>query len=127
MKRAIVLVDHGSRVAEANALLDRVAERLRERVPERIVRTAHMELAEPSLDQAIDACVAAGAAEIVVHPYFLAPGRHSREDVPRLAAAAAARHPGVRVSVSEPLGVHPGLVDAVLERVSACEERSRSG
>ena len=127
MKRAIVLVDHGSRVAEANALLDRVAERLRERVPERIVRTAHMELAEPSLDQAIDACVAAGAEEIVVHPYFLAPGRHSREDIPRLAAKAAERHPDIRVSVSEPLGVHPGLVDAVLERVSACEDRSRSG
>jgi sirohydrochlorin ferrochelatase len=86
-----------------------------------------MELAEPSLDQAIDACVAAGAAEIVVHPYFLGPGRHSREDIPRLAAASAADHPGVQLSVSEPLGVHPGLVDAVLERVSACEERSRSG
>ena len=127
MKRAIVLVDHGSRVAEANAQLELVAERLRERVPERFVATAHMELAEPSLDQALDACVAAGAEEIVVHPYFLAPGRHSGEDIPRLAAAAAARHPRVRVQVSEPLGVHPGLVDAVLERVSACEGRSRSG
>ncbi len=127
MKRAIVLVDHGSRVAEANAQLEAVAERLRERVPERVVRIAHMELAEPSLDQAIDACVAAGAEEVVVHPYFLGPGRHSREDIPRLAAAAAERHAGVRVRVSEPLGVHPGLVDAVLERVSACEDRFRSG
>ena len=127
MKSAIILVDHGSRVADANHQLERVAERLRERVPERLVKTAHMELAEPSLDQAIDACAAAGAEAVVVHPYFLAPGRHSREDIPRLAAAAAARHPGLRVTVSEPLGVHPGLVDAVLERVSECEDRSRNG
>jgi len=127
MKRAIVLVDHGSRVAEANAQLDQVAERLRERVPERFVAVAHMELAEPSLDHALDACAAAGAEEVVVHPYFLGPGRHSREDIPRLAAAAAARHPALRVLVSEPLGVHPGLVDAVLERVSESEDRSRSG
>ena len=127
MRRAIVLVDHGSRRAEANAQLERVAERLRERVPERVVRVAHMELAPPSLDQAVDACAAAGAEEIVIHPYFLGPGRHSSEDIPRLANAAAERHPGLRVLVSEPPGVHPGLVDAVLERVSECEDRSRSG
>ena len=125
VKRAIVLVDHGSRVAEANAQLERVAECLRERVPERLVRTAHLEIEPPFLGDTIDACVAAGVREIVVHPYFLAPGRHGSEDIPRLAAEAAARHPGVAVRVSEPLGVHPGIVDAVLERVAECEGASR--
>ena len=37
-----------------------------------------MELAEPSIEQAFDKCVAQGATFVVVHPYFLAPGRHSR-------------------------------------------------
>lgn len=124
---AIVLVDHGSREPEANALLDAVAERLRARLPERTVRVAHMELAGPSLAEAIDACVAEGARAVRVHPYFLAPGRHASRDIPRLAKDAAARHPGVEISVTPPLGVHDGIVDAVLERLSEDADPSRRG
>ena len=61
--------------------------------------------------------VADGAREVVVHPYLLGPGRHSREDIPKLAAEAAAAHPGVEVRVSGPLGVHASLVDVILDRV----------
>lgn len=117
MTRAIVLVDHGSRVAEANAALEEVAALVRRRVPERIVEIAHMELAPPTLAEAIERCVAAGATDIVVHPYFLAPGAHATRDVPAQAAAAARRHTGVRIRVSAPLGAHEGLVDAILARV----------
>jgi len=117
MKKAIVLVDHGSRVAAANAVLDEVAALLRRRVPERIVATAHLELAPPTLAEALERCVAAGAGEIVVLPYFLAPGAHAARDIPALAAAAAARHPGVTVRVSDPLGAHEGIVDAIVARV----------
>ncbi len=116
--RAYVLVDHGSRESAANALLDDVADEVRRRLPGATVVAAHMELAEPSLADAIERCVAGGAREVVVHPYFLGPGRHSTEDIPRLAREAAERHPGVQVRVTEPLGLHDGLVDAVCDRLS---------
>lgn len=122
MRRAIVLVDHGSREPEANAVLEEVAARVRERAPDRMVRFAHMELAPPSLAEAIERCVAEGARDIVVHPYFLGPGRHASNDIPRLAREAAARHEGVKVRVSAPLGPHPLLADVVLERAAAVEE-----
>lgn len=122
MKRAILLVDHGSRREEANALLGVLAERVRERVPERIVRAAHMEIAPPDIAAGIEACVAEGADEITVVPCFLWPGAHIREDVPRLAREAAARHPGVRLRVAEPFGLHPKLVDVVLERAAEVED-----
>ena len=115
---AILIVDHGSRRAEANEQLEEVAERLRAREPGRIVRVAHMELAAPSIAEGVSACIAAGATEIVVHPYLLAPGRHTAEDIPRLVAEAGARHPGIELRVSEPLGVHEKIVDVILERVS---------
>ena len=117
MKRAILLVDHGSRLAEANDVLEQVAALVRARDPDRIVCVAHMELARPTVQEGIDACVAAGAAEVVVHPYFLAPGRHSTRDIPALVGAVADRHPSVSIRVSEPLGVHEALVDAILARV----------
>lgn len=114
---AILLVDHGSRRPEANAQLEAMAALLRAREPERIVHVAHMELAPPTVAEGIAACVADGAQEVVVHPYLLTPGRHSQEDIPALAAAAARDHPGVSVRVSAPLGVHERLVDVILARV----------
>ncbi len=115
--RAILLVDHGSRHAAANAQLTELAAMVQARAPDRIVRHAHLELAEPSIADAIERCVAEGAREIVVHPYFLAPGRHASRDIPRLAREAAERHMGVTVRVSPPLGLHEKLVEVVLERV----------
>ncbi len=117
MKRAVLLVDHGSRRREANAQLEALAQEVRARLPEQWVATAHLELVPPSVPEGIDACVAAGAALIVIHPFFLAPGRHSTEDLPRLAREGVARHPGVSIRVGPPLGLHPRLVEAVIERI----------
>jgi sirohydrochlorin ferrochelatase len=122
-ERAILVVDHGSRRADANAVLESVAEALRRRMPDRTVQIAHMELAEPSIERGIDACVASGAREIVVHPYFLARGYHTSDSIPALVRAAAARHPEVRVVISEPLGPHPALVDVVVERIESVSQR----
>jgi sirohydrochlorin ferrochelatase len=118
--RAVLLVDHGSRRPEANALLDSLARALRGRV-DHTVEVAHLEAAEPTIAQGMDACVAAGAAEITVLPCFLAPGNHASEDVPRLVREAAARHRGVRVRVAEPIGTHPKLIEILLERLRDAE------
>ena len=122
MTRAILLVDHGSRVAEANAALDAVAEQLRHRLPDRLVRVAHLEITPPGIGEGIDDCVAAGAREIVVHPYFLSPGRHTSHDIPRQVEAAAARHPGVRVLLTPALGPHAKLLDVIVERLGEAAE-----
>jgi len=118
LSRAILLVDHGSRRAAANELLEEMAERVRRREPSALVFTAHLEIAEPDIPQGIAACVAAGADEIVVHPYFLSPGRHTKSDIPRIVETTAASYPGLRLCVTEPLGPHDKLVDVILERVS---------
>jgi sirohydrochlorin ferrochelatase len=118
VKSAVLLVDHGSRRPEANALLERVAAMLRPRLPDQLVGVAHMDLASPSIAEGIAACVAAGAEEIVVHPYFLGPGHHTRHDIPALVRDAAGSHPGLRVHISEPLGLHERLVDVIVDRVS---------
>jgi len=118
VKRAILLIDHGSRRAEANALLEDVAAQVRVRAPESIVEVAHLEIAKPDIDEGIDACVKQGAARIVVHPYFLGPWRHTTEDIPAQVERAGKRHPNVRIRISEALGGHAAVIDAILDRVS---------
>jgi sirohydrochlorin ferrochelatase len=115
-KIALLLVDHGSRFKEANQMLADVAAMVKRLAGLEEVYYAHMELAEPTIAQAFEACVKAGAAAIVVHPYFLSPGRHSTTDIPRMVAEAAQKFPGVEYCVTEPLGVHPKIGEVILER-----------
>ena len=85
-----------------------------------IVEPAHMELAEPSIATAFDRCVTRGAKTVVVFPYFLLPGRHWHDDIPRLAAAAAQTHPGIRYLVTAPFGLHPLMNDVIRDRIENC-------
>jgi sirohydrochlorin ferrochelatase len=120
----LVVVDHGSRRDEANRSHEDFVAAWPTGGSVRIVEPAHMELAEPSIATAFDACVAAGATTVVIAPYFLGPGRHWDSDIPALAAAAAAAHPAIRYLVSAPLGPHLLLADIVEERAAHCLART---
>jgi sirohydrochlorin ferrochelatase len=115
-KIGLLLVDHGSRYQEANDMLIEVAEMVKRLGAVDCVYYAHMELAEPTIQQGFAACVREGATAVVVHPYFLSPGRHSTSDIPRMVAEAAKAFPGIEFCVTEPLGVHPKIGEVVLER-----------
>lgn len=124
MKQALLLVDHGSRRREANDLLEQIAMMMRERFSLGIVHYAHMELGEPTIQQGFDACVADGAQEVIVHPYFLGPGRHVGADIPELVKKAASRHAGITVRITDPLGVHPKIGEVILERIAQSKENA---
>lgn len=113
--KALLLIDHGSRRAASNELLLEIAEQLRSRT-DALVVPAHMELADPTIEQGFEACVAAGATEVVAVPYFLSPGRHANEDVPRMVSEAAAKYPDVSYRVAPPLGPDELLLQLVLKR-----------
>lgn len=117
---AVIVVDHGTRRLEANAGFEAFVRASSDRLPYPIVEPAHMELAEPSIATAFDRCVAAGATTIVFAPYFLGPGNHWDRDIPALAAASAAGHPGVRWLVAAPLGPDPQLLDLAGARLAHC-------
>ena len=84
----VVLVAHGSRASSANQAHLDLAAALAARI-EPTVLGAFMELAEPSIGDAIGRAVDAGATVVAVLPYFLHPGRHQQVDIPQLVAEAA--------------------------------------
>jgi sirohydrochlorin ferrochelatase len=122
----LIVVDHGSKKSAANDLLLEVTALFKRVSGTLIVEPAHMELAEPSIEQAFARCVAQGATLVVVHPYFLAPGRHSTTDIPRMVAEAAAKHPGVRFHVTQPLGLDEKIAALMLQRINHCLTRDFS-
>jgi len=115
--KALLLIDHGSKKVEANEMLGAVAEMVAEMAgTDVIVGYAHMELAEPTIEQGIADCVRRGATEIIAFPYMLSPGKHSTRDIPRLVAEAAAQYPAVTCTVTPAFGIHEKLGEVVLER-----------
>jgi len=116
----VVIVDHGSRREESNLRLLDLVELFRKKQSYKIVEPAHMELAEPSIEQAFAACVDQGAKSIVVSPFFLLPGRHWQDDIPQLSAAASKAHNGIPFMVSSPLGIHDKLVEVLSDRITFC-------
>lgn len=126
----VILVDHGSRREESNRQLEEMV-RIFARTTGaaagfEIVEPAHMELAAPSIADAFAHCVERGAKSVIVFPYFLAPGRHWREDIPRLAAEAAAVYPRIPFLVTAPLGPHPAMATIISERIAACLARQQN-
>jgi sirohydrochlorin ferrochelatase len=116
--KAILLIDHGSVKSEANHMLECMGALVQQLAGDQaIVRIAHMELAEPSVEKGFEACVEAGATEVVAFPYMLSPGKHSTRDIPRMVGQIAARFPYVRYTVTPAFGVNERLAEAVLERV----------
>ena len=70
-----------------------------------IVRHAHMEIAEPSIKDALASLLEEGVDEIVCHPYFLSPGRHVKEDIPELVAEATkSLQIKIPIVTTEPVG-----------------------
>jgi sirohydrochlorin ferrochelatase len=112
----LLLIDHGSRRAESNQQLEDMAARVRRLRPDAAVVAAHMEIAAPDLATAFATLVAHGATRVVILPYFLGDGRHLTQDIPALAAAAAAAHPGVGYTIGAALGPHDALAALLLER-----------
>ena len=116
----LVIVDHGSKKAAANDMLLDVAAMFKRISGTPIVEPAHMELADPTIAAAFDKCVLQGATFVIVHPYFLSPGRHSTTDIPTLTAQAAARHPGIKFHVTQPLGLDEKIAQIMIQRISHC-------
>ena len=120
MPLGVIIVDHGSRSPQSNALLHELVRQFADAYADRfpIVEPAHMELSEPSIASAFARCVGSGADEIIVCPFFLGPGKHWQDDIPRLTAEAARCFGVQRYAVAAPLGVDQLMLKLLDKRIS---------
>ena len=115
--KAALLIAHGSRRPEANADLVALADSVRAAGRFDLVEIAYLELAEPDIPAAVARCVARGATEVRMLPYFLSMGRHVAGDLDGFRRQFAAAHPQIAFTLCPPLGLHPKVIEVVLERL----------
>lgn len=124
-KTALLLLGHGSKVEEANRALYEIATGVKKYREFPIVEVAFLQLAEPLLEEGLARCVAQGAHRVLLIPYFLYLGAHVGSDIPHKLAEARRRYPGVEIVQGNHLGVHPKLVEVVLDRIAEAEGLGR--
>ncbi len=122
--KSLLLVAHGSRRAESNDEIALVAESLKGRVTADYAQTAYafLELAEPSIEDGIDALVMNGATDITILPYFLSAGRHVHEDVPEIINMKQKQYSEVNLHIAPYIGEADEMID-VLVAISAGENK----
>ena len=117
MTRGMLVVGHGSRDADGVDEFWALASTIRDAVGDLLTGFGFIELASPTVDEAIDDLIERGATEIVSVPLVLLAAGHLKNDGPAALARARARHPEVRFSLARDLGIEPGVLEITADRI----------
>jgi sirohydrochlorin ferrochelatase len=122
---ALITLAHGSRDLRSAATIKDLTEQVACMRPDLRIETAFLDLAEPSFEQVVDRLVAEGHDEIVVVPLLLSEAYHAKFDVPAVVAAAEVHHPGVRIELTDVLGLEPSVFHVLDRRLREALTRNR--
>jgi sirohydrochlorin ferrochelatase len=119
MAPPLIAVAHGSRDPRSAATVHALLDVVRAMAPDVDVRAAFLDLSAPRLPDVLAAVHAEGHDEVVVVPLLLGRAYHARVDIPGAVAAAATRHPRLRLTVADVLGPDHRLESAAFRRLLA--------
>jgi len=117
MKRAIIVLGHGSKAPQALETLKKYGDMVKVKTRCEIVEIASLQFNQPDLPEALERVITLGANKIVIVPFFLYNGIHMQEDIPAVIAEEKAKNPGVEIILANHLGADHRLVDIVIDRI----------
>ena len=115
--KAFLLVSHGSRSKKLHREIKALVSTLKARSRIPIAEYAFLDVSSPDIPSGIETCILQGAREVLVLLNFLNSGKHVDQDIPAIIKKAQEAHPGIKFSLSKPVGQHPGISDLFLKMV----------
>ena len=119
MKKAVLLIGHGSRLVEANEALVRLCDLVTRKRPGTTIAHGFLQLAKPDIQEAFATLDEEGVEEVTVVPVFLYEGVHIREDIPAVLEQQAIKHPHMRLILAPVMGIDERIADIIWDRVDA--------
>ena len=119
--KSLLLVAHGSRRTLSNDAVEELVVKLRGQLTGSgfdEITHAFLELTKPSIADGVKILAELGSTDVVVMPYFLAPGVHVVDDLPELIDVARAEYPSIRFNVTPHLGEVDGMASLILQSAS---------
>lgn len=107
--KAVLLVSHGAYSSKSTHEVASLTAQLKQLTGIPIFEYAFLEVETPDIAKGIDICVQKGATELLILLNFLNNGRHVVNDIPAIVKEAQAKHPAIKVSISQPIGQHPEI------------------
>jgi len=115
--KAVLLVSHGSRSPQTKQEVESLLEVLKSKSDISIFEYAFLELETPDIPEGISSCVRQKATDIRVLLNFLNSGRHVNEDIPAIVEECRKEFPGVKITISKPVGQHPAVSYLFLDMI----------
>jgi sirohydrochlorin cobaltochelatase len=123
-KIGLLLVGHGTSSILGTAEFCSVVAALRQRFPTFPIAFGFLELALPSIDQAVELLYQQGVSSILTAPILLFAAGHAKVDIPSAVQAAASRR-GLSVATqAEVFNCHPRLIQLSLRRYQQAARNS---
>jgi len=116
--KALLLVAHGSKKASASNELASLTEKVRRQLPGVEVEAGWLELARPTVADALGRLAGRGHSSVVAVPLMLVHGHHTTLDIPAELEAACARL-GVEVLYTKCLGSRTEVLELLAARAES--------
>jgi precorrin-8X/cobalt-precorrin-8 methylmutase len=120
VKRALLVIDRGSREPEVKQELEEMCRIAKKRAEYDMASYCFLEVVPPFIEEGIQRCVDSGADQITVMPYFLYPGMKLKDAVKKTAQLVGQRGP--RIAIAKPLSYHSLMAELIRERVNELRE-----
>jgi sirohydrochlorin ferrochelatase len=116
LKKALLIVDRGSREPDVRHELEQICRKTKQRTSYDYIDYSFLEVLPPFIAEGINRCVAAGASSVTVMPYFLYPGMKLKDTVKQ--SAQIAKDKNLKLIITKPLSYHPTMVQLIIDRIN---------
>jgi sirohydrochlorin ferrochelatase len=117
MKKALLIVAHGSRRSQSNDEVIELATEVAASAAHEfnVVKGAFLEIAQPTIPEVIKSLAEKSIDHIYVVPYFLAAGTHVANDIPAIIEQAKTDYPQMAFTLSEHIGSSVMMTSLIIE------------
>ncbi|AXX87126.1 sirohydrochlorin chelatase [Malaciobacter marinus] len=117
--KLLVIIAHGSRLESSNKEIQNLAEKLIiNNIDDNLKITyAFLELCEPTIYKSIKNEIVNGCNEIEVFPYFLAAGKHVKDDIPKEIDKLKEEYPDIKFKILPHLGSCKEIVPLIFSQL----------
>jgi sirohydrochlorin cobaltochelatase len=118
--KALIMIAHGSRREDANAEFISLVKRVRIAATSKcdFVEHCFLEIASPSLAEAMEYVIAKGARTISIFPYFLNSGNHVLRDIPETVDRLTNQYPHCTMTLLPYFGTFEGITELISRQIS---------
>jgi Uncharacterized conserved protein len=114
--KGILLIAHGSKVAETEKIVDSVALKIVE-TTRLITLPSYMEFNKPSIYEGAELLIERGVTEIIAVPMFIYCGIHVSKDIPNEIEKISKKHKDVKIIMTGCIGDDDMIARILINRI----------